>query len=63
MNGMALICCDVLVITFVHACVLQSITTGFRLFHYCITTCVSTCDASKIFHVIHLLAIRCSSFV
>jgi hypothetical protein len=46
-NGVALISCDVLGITFVHACVLQSITTRFRLFHYCITTCVSTCDGLK----------------
>jgi hypothetical protein len=40
-------------------CVLQVNTTGLRLFHYCITTYVSTCDTWS--HVIHQLAIRCSS--
>jgi hypothetical protein len=40
MNGMALMSCDDLALTFVNACVLQSNTTRLRLFHYCITTYV-----------------------
>jgi hypothetical protein len=46
-NGMSLMSCDDMCVTFVHACMLQSNTNGLRLFHYCITTCVSTCDALK----------------
>jgi hypothetical protein len=46
-NGMALMSCDDMCVTFVHACVMQSNTTRLRLFHYYITTCVSTCDTLK----------------
>ena len=44
------------------ACVSWLITAGLRLSYYCITACVSTCDAWY-YHVIHSLAISGSSLV
>jgi hypothetical protein len=34
-NGVALMSYDGMCVTFMHACVMQSNTTGLRLFDYC----------------------------
>jgi len=62
-NGMASISCDDVCVISCVTCVSTVKTTGLRLSHYCITACVSTCDA-WFPHVIYFTsAIRCNSLV
>jgi hypothetical protein len=63
MNGMASISCDDLCVTSCVTCESQVETTGLRGSHYCITACVSTCDAWSPHIIYFTSAIRCNSLV